>query len=52
MKILINFLWNEKMGSRGKACNSRRIEGVNSDKEEVALMNSPHSSIVEIGLPC
>ncbi len=40
------------MGSRGKACNSRRIEGVNSDKEEVALMNSPHSSIVEIGLPC
>jgi hypothetical protein len=51
MKILINFLWNEKIGSRGKACNSRRI-GVNIDKEEVALKNSPNSSIVEIGLPC
>jgi hypothetical protein len=37
------------MGSREKACNSRRIEGV---KEEVALMNTPNSSILEIGLPC
>jgi hypothetical protein len=52
MKILINFLCNEKMGPRGEACNSRRIEGVPVDKEEVALMNSPNPSIVEIGLPC
>jgi hypothetical protein len=27
-------------------------EGVPVDKEEVALLNPPNSSIVEIGLPC
>ncbi len=40
------------MGSRGKACNHRRIEGVPIDKEELALINPPNSSIVEIRLPC